>query len=395
MFIYYFLYQLRINSKTNQSIVFHSIHNNLIIVFSIINGVPNTLVFHPKEIDRISSFLSTDDAFYIIDSVHSKDIIACSTRKLFVSSPYPNVYKDVTKQDRTIMYMDIWKFNEIMELKRNINGFTNIPDKYVRYLFDMWGGIPRQVLTNWKSNLEKNTNVLDDAINTMTVDQIARFVGTSSAEDFITNKILHIKVIDGEKNEWSAKKIIFGSPYIRRRVVTTLLETTHKSQIISQLRSFDFRHTSNGGAFFEQICHSILSQGGNFKYRKLSLYALNESQDCESNIIRNLTIKYELNDHIKVFDSHQAHQIKSGEYSIPSSSNFPGINSIIKGTPTMMFQMTVSLVHEISFKKFSKFLEEGKFPSPLEIYFVVPPDIFPKMVTQKLKKSPEAIPGPI
>jgi len=119
------------------------------------------------------------------------------------------------------------------------------------------------------------------------------------------------------------------------------------------------------GKLFEQVGHNILINGGKFKTSSGSL---------QLEKLPKFIIDKTLND-IKRCD------FPKNNYVIPKKKNFAVFDSFYQRDNCLLaFQFTVSTSHSFNIEKVDKFLEEVE---KLEVYFVVPSDIYDKFTLPK------------
>eukprot|EP01133_Synstelium_polycarpum_P014610 gene14610-17275_t len=357
--------QTMTDRRRPRNIVVHTIHHHKIFIFIQDAHGADSVYWYPIDspLSLIAERFLGENDIYIIDSVVP---IVCKSYKILLTSPDPSIYKKATKQNAYKLWMPTWDKNEINICHKVL--FSQIPTCDVKVLYDHWGGIARYVLTNW---LTSKTSIedLSEAINKVDFGALVRAVGSSSANDTISHKIIHVIPVD--------------DGFEKKTVKVT-----------------DFR--KGHGILFQSIADNVLSSGGAFPIRRL-----HQPSTIEFMSKSNPFLKLESAQQV-VFSENGEKDIVPGLYSLPPTTNYPAIDAIIKGksgvyssatnkiqdipaVPTRMFQMTVSQKHPVAYEKFLAFLKTADLPKPLELYFVVPEDTYKDFTYQryKMKKDVE------
>jgi len=373
-------------------------------------------LFSDKEIRTGTSVedfpeLIHEDVWFIVDGHDPGDLPA---KTIVISSPNRRLYKDFEKQNNvTTRFMPVWTWEEIDACYHTC--FPSLDASTVNKLYDIWGGIPRYVLS--KANDPSSLRLLESAINMVDKAECLHAIGGIEANE-ISHRVLHIIVtnydsIESEDTElledlndiqlnieqdpmkvddansmrmyndyqqcdtsslshmltkYIHTTVAFGSNYIREQILTkfeheklfdlrTFLAVSEGSGPVSTLR----------GLLFEGYAHQVIQAGGRWTLRALD----DNGEDIELSFSKLEKQLFHRREDIKNF-----HQ---GKYYIPTNKNFATVDSII--VENYLFQMTVSYNHPIKWnilQQIAHLLPQAQQTNNYicNLIFVVPPDLY-------------------
>ena len=183
-FGYYLLYLLALR---NEGII---IYENYHL------GAP--IIFDGKEAyysHDISSYLSDEQVWYIVDGQEPKDVDA---RTILICSLKTCHYTNFDKYDGEIVirFMPIWSWDEIVDC-RKFHYKDSVTVETAKKCFLRWGGIPRYVLQ--RANRVDYQSKLDIAVSKCKID-IFDFVGESEGRDTLRRLDLSHKLVNTHTN---------------------------------------------------------------------------------------------------------------------------------------------------------------------------------------------------
>ncbi|GAM23476.1 hypothetical protein SAMD00019534_066510 [Acytostelium subglobosum LB1] len=355
-FLYYLMLEI---AKKKAPLVVHSIHSNSAHSFYLYtfdgNGTP---IVNRGPIELVIPYLTKKSTYYLVDSLKVSNAAA---KTIIVSSPDPALYKEFLKNDRTTrMFMPPWEKDELDHVKPLL--YPQVPQATLEDLWLKWGGIPRFVL-------EKAVNAafqhsLENGITTLDLDTCAKSVGEEDPQAPGSHKIIQIIPIDiSGIPKYGAMVLRFSSKYVASKVANAIAEK-NLEQVKSHLSVPRFLHSPLGGSFLEAVVHRQLKEhGGQFQRRALKTNLVDTitfPRPSSSAIIKSITDIGPALDNI---------------YLVPSFSNFPAIDSLIK--PNQLFQVTVSADHPPLMKELTSIVDQlGATVANVELYFVLPQDQF-------------------
>ncbi|EGG16196.1 hypothetical protein DFA_09224 [Cavenderia fasciculata] len=305
--------------------------------------------------------LKDKKTFYLVDSL---DVSNHAAKTIVVSSPDPSKYKEFLKDaDSTRRYLPPWKKRELDTVRPLL--YPSVTQVELDQLWNKWGGIPRFVLE--KAHDQEFQRTLDQVIPTLDLDLCVKSVGQEDPQAPGSHKVIQIipRDVPGFA-KYSQMELRFSSKYVARIVVRET-EKLHMDRITKELTVPRFLHSPLGGSFFEGVVHRKLQVGGTFKRRLLN----NNNTGKESDVVipkplPSVDIK-SINDISKASSA-------TGAYLLPTYSNFPVVDSLIK--PTQLFQVTVSSTHPPLMQELSNIVDQLGNPPNVDLYFVVPEDMY-------------------
>jgi hypothetical protein len=333
--------------------------------------------------------LNKPDVWYIVDGKAPQDVDA---KTILICSPKKDYYVEFDKNPLTkTRYMSTWDKREIDTCWEEIYK-DKVDKKVVDALFDKWGGIPRFVLE--KANEETQQSKLQEAIDACDESILIASIGKSETKQDISHKLIHImtnppieddnlegdddleEVDDDDLEEdeevdddveyvneepYTQKIIKFASMYVSEAVIKNF-----ERAIMNKIRTELNVSLSNGisnpvlGSIFEEMAHTILKNGGEFKIRTLDGSKSYTSQP--------------INRRDKIYTFSTIETITDGNYFRPDNKNFPSIDSII--APNKLFQMTTAINHPIKMIGLKKVYPKLAKTGDIDFFFVVPAQLF-------------------
>jgi hypothetical protein len=282
-------------------------------------------------------------------------------------------YKDI--------YMPAWS---LKELQAGAALYSNATAKLalVPRLYSMWGGIPRYVLEfseNFGANrFDDPKAALDGAIGQFDLDQIHRIPALKHAGDLdMSFKVVHYDVND---QNFAVRRLRFGSKYITDRLVENCLQVD-LSRLMWFLRSAAGQPALAGlrGDLFESFCHRMLREGGQFSCRPLS------------STLSSGALELPRNDGITFHGLHEFSEPFVGLYCSPAYGHLAPVDAFMRlPGKLLLFQMTVSPEHQVKeagLLQLFHALRKFNAADTIELYFVVPPDVFLTLPAQRYGRS--------
>ncbi|GAM24294.1 hypothetical protein SAMD00019534_074690 [Acytostelium subglobosum LB1] len=355
-FLYYLMAEI---AKKKETMVIHSIHSNDEHSYYLygydLNGSP-ILKHGPKAL--VVPYLTKKSTYFLVDSKKESNVAA---KTIIVSSPDPTQYKEFLKNDRTArMYMPPWEKDEVDHVRPLL--YPQVTQATLDDLWSKWGGIPRFILE--KADNPAFQHSLEQVIPTLNLDDCLKCIGEEDPQAPGSHKIIQIIPIDVVGiPKYGAMELRFSSKYVAN-VAVQAIEANNMQQVIANLAVPRFLHSPLGGSFLEAAVHRKLKQhGGTFQRRAL-----------KTNIMDTITFP-KPSSSLVIKSISDIGPALGNVYLVPSFSNFPAIDSLIK--PNQLFQVTVSPDHPPLMKELSSIVDQlGGTVANVELYFVLPPDQF-------------------
>ena len=261
--------------------------------------------------------------------------------------------------------MPVWSREEIRAAHQII--FSQQPDEDVEARYSKWGGIPRYVLQLLHAD---DQALLDTAINECDMKALTSSMINLSTAAKISHRLVHMTAKDdyceGPKcfaSEWVQLELISRYQTYRQQDVHDFLTASGAQPSIAGFR----------GKLWERFAHQALQRGGSFWCRDLQ--TLGEPFQCQLVPCASTAGLW----------SHTDIVLERGVYGYGKNRNFAAVDAVIQ--PDKLFQITVSGKHGIDVKGLAsatRALQADE--SVVELYFVVPPDVFDTYTKQTLKR---------
>ncbi|KAF0480809.1 crinkler CRN family protein [Gigaspora margarita] len=299
--------------------------------------------------------------------------------KILLTSPKTGRYDEAIKWPGFCKYfMPVWSLEEINILWAAIyeGQKTDTGKVFTRELFgtllDRWGPIPRSVLVKW--NDDSYQSEYEQLISKIDYDKFMNSINTSGIpEDAVSGRLVYLEVDISFTNAVYR----FASREVYNKI-TKNYEHKMRKNARDLILSCDRLPKINGfrGNLFEDFAHLELQRGGTFRVRCLN---------NNSKIIEKKINKLSAN----IFTT--LDEARKECYNIPKSKTFASIDSFsLDKNDLALYQITVSKTHGIKIKglnDLNRSLTWVKNANNINIYFVVPSDIFETFPLQKFKTA--------
>ncbi|CAG8543050.1 4893_t:CDS:2 [Ambispora gerdemannii] len=356
---------------------------NLFLLYILV-GIGKTVVFQTDQetrykfsngavvelttIQHLRVVLNDPQVYYLLDTMEPQ-IKLCNARKIVVSSPNRERYKEYEKGKLVdTRIMPTWDLEELEILQSIIHLNTDFIK--LRELYSLWGGIPRYVVE--KAEMESSQRLLEVALATADFDKIIQSIGNIDSKKDVSHRLIHITCDE----KYLQTGVIFASKWIADNLLDRF-----EQLCFEKVKSFLFGNGGQSacsglrGQLFEAYAHKVLVRG-NKSYR-----------------VRNLEDGKEFQKHFTACEHVLFTQLSNinrtehkGKYCQPKSRTFCAIDAFILGqsnTINTLFQMTVSSNHPIKAHELEKVMNIGTSHDLYEFYFVVPPEIWNDFTKQK------------
>ncbi|EGG19912.1 hypothetical protein DFA_07019 [Cavenderia fasciculata] len=377
VFIYYMMWVI---SQMKATIVVRSYHSDTKDAYYVYTYDQHVkpVVLRTLSHSDVLPHLKDKKTFYLVDSL---DVSNHAAKTIVVSSPDPSKYKEFLKDaDSTRRYLPPWKKRELDTVRPLL--YPSVTQVELDQLWNKWGGIPRFVLE--KAHDQEFQRTLDQVIPTLDLDLCVKSVGQEDTQAPGSHKVIQIipRDVPGFA-KYSQMELRFSSKYVARIVVRET-EKLHMDRITKELTVPRFLHSPLGGSFFEGVVHRKLQVGGTFKRRLLN----NNNTGKESDVVIPKPLP---SVDIKSINDISKPSSATGAYLLPTYSNFPVVDSLIK--PTQLFQVTVSSTHPPLMQELSNIVDQLGNPPNVDLYFVVPEDMYSdfKQSATKLSKQVQTV----
>ena len=287
-------------------------------------------------------------------------------KSVVFASPQKKNFKDYFKHciltgRGTQVYMPVWSPSEVKDMCAYCSyNVSNIMD-----IYDLVGGIPRMLFR--ENDIATIKFAVDAAVNGC--DDKAKLI--SFAADYACNvpkdtSHILLRVCPMEEDDDYVRMFVdFGSKYIQERLLRNMIREK-KIEFLAMMEEIKYRSAFSvfRGRCFESYAHFRLQEGGDFHVRSLT-----------SSENRILTVKPKRND---TFDKEIA--LEKNVYYTPKSACFPSVDSLL--SPDSAFQMTIAQNHPVQVGGLRMAANLLGNPSNINLYFVVPKDIYDKCTKQ-------------
>ncbi|CAG8443324.1 14649_t:CDS:2 [Cetraspora pellucida] len=278
----------------------------------------------------------------------------------------------------TQYFMPVWDQEEIITLwALQYKDKKNYEDKeltleLVGELLEKWGPIPRSVLLKWDDMTYQNK--YDNLIATSDLKKCRNSIDKSGMPtDTNSGRLVHLDV----NSDFTKVVYCFASSRVSHLMihayetktkidVRNFVASSHEHPMIARFR----------GNLFEYYAHLELQRGGKFRMR-----CLNDNSEVNEINIKEMKCNWftTLNEACKEY------------YNRPKSKTFASVDSFSLDNKTLdLYQITVSENHGVKIKglnDLNRLLEWIKDVDNINLYFVVPPNIFETFPLQKYKSA--------
>ncbi|OQR95950.1 crinkler (CRN) family protein [Thraustotheca clavata] len=304
--------------------------------------------------------VDNESTFYLIDGNRPKQTTG---KAILLTSPRKKIYGEFKKFKCNKRYMPVWSNDEI--LKCHALAYNHLDKVAVERCFVRWGGIASYVLD--AANIVKQEDLEKAIAAVVDIGYLRTACGQLDLhEKNACHRLMHIRV----KEDFTSDYFVFASDYVADAIIQRLAQfDLGKLQNYLAISYSDPTHAVYRGHLFESYAHCVLSKGGEFRVRplsvsgndmeqpfKLRLPALNRKSFWSKSINGVITSSTE-NDYLK-----------------PLEKIFESVDAIVK--PNLLFQMTCSQTHPCKQNGLHNVLNLLNNPEDPCLYFVVPPDQF-------------------
>lgn len=239
--------------------------------------------------------------------------------------------------------------------------------------FDRWGGSVRYVLE--KLDREDQSS-LQTAIDSCQTDSINKFVGGSSADAAVSNRILHLRVQPDSlctkthmtwASPWVAEQLAFKLWRDERAALASFVSAAAGMGELGGLR----------GHLWEGLCHARYAAGGGFSCRDL------QSPEAPPFLLEVAAARSRI-----VFEDWQSEQMRTcqaGTYCRPRRRNVAAIDAAVQ--PDVLLQITVGQDHPVNCAGLARAVAGMQQQDAIKLYFVVPPDRFRSFPAQAIMQG--------
>ncbi|CAJ0644343.1 4612_t:CDS:2 [Entrophospora sp. SA101] len=328
-----------------------------------------------RDFHQFSKTLNNAENFYIADA---HVMTWCSAYKILLTSPMVERFNEAVKWPGFTQYfMPVWTLEEITALwtvqyknRKNEKG-EEFTFELVGSLLDKWGPIPRSVLLKWDDETyqQKYYNLIAEADLESCVNSINK---AGMPTDTVSGRLVHLDV-----NPTFIKVVYrFASPMISN-IMIQAYETKNKKKLRDFIMSSHEHPMVAGfrGNLFEDLAHLELQRGGTFRIRCLN----NNNLEATERHIKESECNWFMT----------LNEARKEYYNRPKSKTFASIDSFSLDNNTLaLYQITVSTDHGIKVKGLNdldRFLTWKRDVDNINLYFVVPSDIFEEFSFQKYK----------
>uniref|UniRef100_A0AAV1TNA3 Crinkler effector protein N-terminal domain-containing protein n=1 Tax=Peronospora matthiolae TaxID=2874970 RepID=A0AAV1TNA3_9STRA len=319
------------------------------------------------DFDRV---LDQSEAFYVVDGVEPS---SCEAKTILITSPRRDVWCHFSDGNCATLFMPVWTKEEIFTCRELM--YPHTPVTVVEECYRRWGGIARYVLRHAEDPQQQG--LLSEAIARVQLKAIlGASVESCGDEGVLSHALIHFRV----DCEFSKECFAFASKYVTDGVYATLYKRNKKELMKFLGTSHRLRnHAAYREALFETHVHIELSQGGNFRARRLTEgpkgYAGGGNQN-ESKV------DFKAWDIVKLRPRssllfRRVSQVAHADPSIylqPASSNITSVDAMAK--PNELFQVTCASMYPCERKGLREVLHLLGDPATPRLYFVVPPNVF-------------------
>ena len=377
---------LELNAR-GKLVVFEHLYGKVLIVPE--GGVPRHLytVFGNKDIDasaltpgiyNLSTADGTDLArqlvqqpgcYFVQDLGDTADssaaVPAGEGNWLLLSSPNAEKLKSLRANPRMVfLIMPLWSLEELQQARDCV--YAPMPaDKFSQYTpaevsarFELYGGVPRYVLE--RPRPEENLTLsaegeLDDAVATITTDQLSQIFGSGNYHDIPKIPVAGILVHVVEKSPGVGWKLKLATEPITKRLIDGLVQ---RSYFNTQVFIDTSRRVPELGAFrgyaLEQTAHRFLKERGKVRVFRLGKTRA-ESHKTEREVQwRSLAPA----GRFSADDLGDLAALSREQYAWPTTKIFPTLDSFAvvplslfyagkQGDCLAVFQVTVSDSHDV------------------------------------------------
>ena len=324
-------------------------------------------------LDSFLDELDDSSTWYLVDEAIFPGALRVEARTLVFSSPKRDNYRLTLKSTAsTLRHLPVWSWDEIDACRQLLytNDTVRTPAA-VAEAYSRWGGIPRFVLE--KLDDASAQTELEEAIAGCDLRRLMESVGAIDSAPDASHRILHILTTP----KYLKSSVEFGSDHIVARIAE-LFKTRQRAEFFSFVSCETAPlYAKLRGDFFEVLAHDTVVAGGVFRTRGLAPVSGDSDLSLPSLPVQRFSGKSP-----RALEKLTA--LLQAHYFRPYARNFPVADALV--LPNMLFQMTVSLNHDVNESKLAAIMNYLK-ANTAELVFVVPPDKFEKFAAYKFKDA--------
>ncbi|CAJ0887474.1 12735_t:CDS:2 [Entrophospora sp. SA101] len=329
-------------------------------------------------IDQFDKTLDNCNNFFLVDA-QALTFSYKAYMILFTSPKTERFNKAVKWPGFTQYYMPIWEHDEITTLwalqyknKKNNEG-KEFTLELLGTLLEKWGPIPRSVLLKWndKTYQQKYQTLINEANLESCINSIDK---SGMPTDAISGGLVYLEVDPTFTNVVYR----FASPRVSDKIIQEYESKTRNNVRDLITSSHEFPKIAGfQGNLFEDFAHLELKRGGTFRIRCLN----NDNSEITEKCIENLECNWFM----------MLNEARKEYYNRPKSKTFASIDSFsLDNNALALYQITISTNHGIKIKglnDLNHFLSWKNDMNEINLYFVMPSDIFEKFLPQKYKTA--------
>ena len=279
-----------------------------------------------------------------------------------------NLQEAIKRPNSMVRYMPVWTWEEIQAARQLI--FSDQHETDVVSRFSRWGGIPRFVLQKTDA---ADQALLEDAMYKCSLHELASSMTDPSSASRVSHRLLHLTVDAG----YLKGPVVFASKWVEEEIISRYSRG-------KQHEVHDFLTASGGrpsvaafrGALWERYAHVALQRSGSFSCRDLQKPGAGpfeiEFQPCSTSV--GLWDVQDISTGLSI-----------GVYGWGRNKNLPSVDAVIQ--PNKLFQITVSGDHRVHAGGLANAVRAMQAEEQnVQLFFVVPPDVFSKYSKQTLKR---------
>ncbi|KAG2428108.1 hypothetical protein HYH02_014455 [Chlamydomonas schloesseri] len=309
--------------------------------------------------------LNDDATWYISDGVPPQ--LNCRARTVLLTSPKRKTFKEMRKASARMLYMPLWKLDELLVCRRLL--YKTVDEPLAEELYEHYGGVARSVLQLPKANpgegLDTLLTDLHEAVAECDTAAMRQSVGSISRGPDVCHRLLHIVADEHFKKLY----LVFASKWVAKEFA--------KKAVRDELQGLVSLLASTSGALkgmlYEATMHAVLSKGGRFTAAPISYDTGSLERGAEEDLVLAPCTEQE-------FFKALSDTATVETYYRPSSATFPTVDAFKRSQDTCdLFQMTVASSKTLDAKTLSNLVDELKLRQGVtpRLLFVVHEDSYP------------------
>ncbi|KAG2424297.1 hypothetical protein HXX76_014675 [Chlamydomonas incerta] len=302
--------------------------------------------------------------WYITDGVPPQ--LDCLARIVLLTSPKRETFKEMRKEAAEVLYMPLWKLDELLACRSLLYG--TVDEALAKDLYWHYGGVARFVLQSPEEKpykgLDELLEELREAVAGCNTAQMRSSIGSISTGPEASHRLLHI-VAD---ETFRLGHLVFASQWVADEFAKKAM-SDERQGLISLLSSTS---GSVRGSLYEAIMHAVLPKGGSFTVAPIDGETW-ERQGMEEVLVLGRCTRTEAFKDLQTAATEHV-------YYRPLSPTFETVDAFERGEKTCdFFQMTVGSSKELDPRKLDSLLNDVQLPVGVtpRLHFVVPEDSYP------------------